>query len=177
LSGILPRSQGKINRPTSSLSSRHSTLSFIHNLSVGSPPRPIFLTPTSTHPLQSSFPLEAPLNGANGTQTGSLCYINAVASSLQVHGDSSRDGSGRSLDSPEGQCSIGFQPVFCSQIERCSTLLARFNCWSHLQGINHPELSSLNVQTAGCTSSKGAIRTALANNRFGLTSVLAFSRI
>ena len=43
-----------------------------------------------------------------------LCYINAVASSLQVHGDSSQDGSGRSLDNPEGQCSIGFQPVFCS---------------------------------------------------------------
>ena len=43
----------------------------------------------------SSLPLEAPLNGANGTQAGSLCYINAVASSLQVQGDSSRDGSGR----------------------------------------------------------------------------------
>jgi hypothetical protein len=66
--------------------------------------------------------------GANGTQAGSLCYINAVASSLQVHGDSSRDGSGGSLDSPEGQCSIGFQPVFCSHVERCSTLLARLNC-------------------------------------------------
>jgi hypothetical protein len=84
--------------------------------------------PAFTHPLQSSFPLEAPLNGANGTQAGSLCYINAVASSLQVHGDSSRDGSGRSLDSPEGQCSIGFQPVFRSHVERCSTLLARLNC-------------------------------------------------
>jgi hypothetical protein len=46
-------------------------------------------------------------NGVNGTQAGSLCYINAVASSLQVHGDSSLDGSGKSLDSPEGQCSIG----------------------------------------------------------------------
>jgi hypothetical protein len=32
----------------------------------------------------------------------------AVASSLQVHGDSFRDRSGRSLDSPEGQWSIGF---------------------------------------------------------------------
>ena len=49
-----------------------------------------------------------------------LCYINAVASSLQVNGDSSRDGSGRSLDSAEGQWSIGFQPVFCSHVERCS---------------------------------------------------------
>jgi hypothetical protein len=29
-----------------------------------------------------------------------------------VHGDSSQDGSERSLGSPEGQCSIGFQPVF-----------------------------------------------------------------
>ena len=58
----------------------------------------------------------------------SLCYINAVASSLQVHDDSSRDGSGRSLGSPESQCSIGFQPVFCSHVERCSTLLARLNC-------------------------------------------------
>jgi glutamate/tyrosine decarboxylase-like PLP-dependent enzyme len=32
-----------------------------------------------------------------------LVFINAATSSLQVHGDSSRDGSGRSLDSPEGQ--------------------------------------------------------------------------
>jgi hypothetical protein len=98
------------------LSTGVPTLSFLHHLSVGIPPRPTFLAPTFTHPLQSSFPLEAPLNGANGTQAG-LCYINAVASSLQVHGDSSRDGSGRSLDSPEGQCSIGFQPVFCSHVE------------------------------------------------------------
>jgi hypothetical protein len=90
--------------------------------------KPIFLAPAFTHPLQSSFPLEAPLNGANGTQAGSLCYINAVASSLQVHGDSSRDSSRRSLDSPEGQCSIGFRPVFCSHVEQCSTLLARLNC-------------------------------------------------
>jgi hypothetical protein len=29
--------------------------------------------------------------------------------SLRAHGD----GSGRSLDSPESQCSMGFQPVFC----------------------------------------------------------------
>jgi hypothetical protein len=28
-----------------------------------------------------------------------MCYINAVASSLQVHGDPSRDSSGRSLQS------------------------------------------------------------------------------
>jgi hypothetical protein len=48
----------------------------MHNLSVGSPPCPTFLTPAFTHPLQSSFPLEAPLNGANGTQAGSLCYTN-----------------------------------------------------------------------------------------------------
>jgi hypothetical protein len=53
--------------------------SFLHHLSVGSPPRPIFLAPAFTHPLQSSFPLEAPLNGANGTQAGSLCYINVFA--------------------------------------------------------------------------------------------------
>jgi hypothetical protein len=33
------------------------------------------------------------LNGGNRTQAGSLCYINAVASELQVHGDSSLDGS------------------------------------------------------------------------------------
>jgi hypothetical protein len=35
------------------------------------------------------------------TQAGSLCYTSAVASSLRVHGDTSRDGSERSLDSPE----------------------------------------------------------------------------
>jgi hypothetical protein len=39
----------------------------------------------------------------------------AVASSLGVHGD----GSERSLNSPETQCSIGFQPVFCRTVERC----------------------------------------------------------
>ena len=49
-----------------------------------------------------------------------LCCINAVAWWLLVHGDSSWDGSGRSLDTPEAQCSIGFQPVFCSHVERCS---------------------------------------------------------
>jgi hypothetical protein len=43
----------------------------------------------------------------------------AVASSLRVHGDSSSDGSERSLNSPETQCSIGFQPVFCCTVERC----------------------------------------------------------
>jgi hypothetical protein len=43
----------------------------------------------------------------------------AVASSLRVHGDSSSDGSERSLNSPETQCSIGFQPVFCRTVERC----------------------------------------------------------
>jgi hypothetical protein len=43
----------------------------------------------------------------------------AVASSLGVHGDSSSDGSERSLNSPETQCSIGFQPVFCRTVERC----------------------------------------------------------
>jgi hypothetical protein len=48
----------------------------------------------------SSIDLEASLNGENRTQAGSLCYINAVASELQVHGDSSQDGSERSLGSP-----------------------------------------------------------------------------
>ena len=47
-----------------------------------------------------------------------LCYINAVASEIQVLGDSSQDGSERSLGSPEDQCSIGFQPVFF-RTERC----------------------------------------------------------
>jgi hypothetical protein len=47
------------------------------------------------------------------------CYIDAVASSLQVHGGSSWDGYESPLDSPEGQCSIGFQPVFCLLVERC----------------------------------------------------------
>jgi hypothetical protein len=50
-------------------------LSFIHNLSVGSPPHPIFLTQNSLTRGPTSLPLEAPLNGANGTQVGSLCYI------------------------------------------------------------------------------------------------------
>jgi hypothetical protein len=35
----------------------------------------------------------------------------AAASSLWVHGNSSGDGSERALNSPETQCSIGFQPV------------------------------------------------------------------
>ena len=62
------------------------------------------------------------LNGPNGTQAGSLCYINAVASSLQVHGDSSQDGSGRSLDSPEGQCSKHRLPA-CVLFARCGCFL------------------------------------------------------
>ena len=44
-----------------------------------------------------------------------LHYV--VASSLRVHGDSSQDGSERSLNGPENQCSIGFQPVFCSHVD------------------------------------------------------------
>jgi hypothetical protein len=51
--------------------------------------------------------------GAHRTQAGSLCYIDADTSSLRVHGESFRDGFDRSLGSPESQCSIGFQPVFC----------------------------------------------------------------
>jgi hypothetical protein len=47
-----------------------------------------------------------------------LCYFAPSRRQFQVHGDSFRDGSGRSLDSPEGQCSIGFQPVFFCTIER-----------------------------------------------------------
>jgi hypothetical protein len=38
----------------------------------------------------------------------------AVAWPLRVLGNSSRDGSGRSLDTPESQCSTSFQPVFRS---------------------------------------------------------------
>jgi hypothetical protein len=45
-----------------------------------------------------------------------------------------RDGSERSLDSPERQWSIGFQPVFCSHVERCSTFLARLNCALYFGG-------------------------------------------
>ena len=50
----------------------------------------------------------------------------AVASSHPVHGDSSKDGSGRSLDSPESQCSIGFQPVFCSRHRTAFSKLPSF---------------------------------------------------
>jgi hypothetical protein len=101
------------------LSTGVSTLELSTPFVGGKSARPIFLAPAFTQPVAVIVPLEAPLNGANGTQAGSLCYINAVAASLQVHGDSSRDGSGRSLDSPEGQFSIGFQPVFRSHVERC----------------------------------------------------------
>jgi hypothetical protein len=61
---------------------------------------------------------------ANRTQAGSLCYINAVASPARVHSDSYQDGSQRSLNSPENQCSIGFQPVFLST-ERCFPIIRR----------------------------------------------------
>jgi hypothetical protein len=51
-----------------------------------------------TDPRQSSLhPSTA--QRCDRTQAGSLCYINAVASSLKVHGDSSQDRSGRPLDS------------------------------------------------------------------------------
>jgi hypothetical protein len=60
---------------------------------------------------------EAPPSGPNGTQAGSLCYINAVALSLQVHGDSPRMALGdRSTVQKANVASIGFQPVFCSHV-------------------------------------------------------------
>jgi hypothetical protein len=52
------------------------------------------------------LPLQAPLNGSNGTQAGSLCYamlLCAVASSLRWTAIASGMDSGRSLDSLEGQ--------------------------------------------------------------------------
>jgi hypothetical protein len=52
---------------------------------------PISPAPAFTHGRHYRCLLGAPLNGANGTQAGSLCYINAVASSLQVHSDPSWD--------------------------------------------------------------------------------------
>jgi hypothetical protein len=67
---------------------------------------------------------KASLNGGNRTQAGSLCYINTVASELQVHGGSCQDGSERSLGSPEDQSSIGFQPVFFCP-ERCFPTIRR----------------------------------------------------
>src|ERR1700744_5975368 len=90
-------------------------------LPVGSPPRPTLLTPAFTHPRPSSLPLGSTSQRCerNTGYQPMQCCINAVAPSLQVHGDSSWDGSGRSLGSPESQCSIGFQPVFCSHVERC----------------------------------------------------------
>ena len=39
----------------------------------------------------------------------------AVASPARAHGNSSQMVLERSLNSPENQCSIGFQPVFCSR--------------------------------------------------------------
>jgi hypothetical protein len=51
----------------------------------------------------------------------------AVASPLRIPGDTSRDGSERSLDSPEKQCSIGFQPVFFAP---SSGRFASFRCSS-----------------------------------------------
>jgi len=82
-----------------------STLRFMHNLSWEVRLVRSFWRPHSLTRCNHRSPLEAPLNGANGTQAGSLSYINAVASSLQLHGGSFWDSSERSL-SPEGQCSI-----------------------------------------------------------------------
>jgi hypothetical protein len=52
---------------------RVGTMGFIHNLPVGSPPRPIFLRPAFTDPRPSSLhPSTA--QRCDGTQAGSLCY-------------------------------------------------------------------------------------------------------
>jgi hypothetical protein len=67
---------------------------------------------------------------------GLLC---AVASS-QVHGDSSRDGSGRSLDSPEGQCSIGFQPVLRSHHRAAFSKFSPFFREVYKARVETPEL-------------------------------------
>jgi hypothetical protein len=77
-----------------------------------------------------------------------LCYINAVASSLQVNDDSSRDGSGRSLDSAEGQWSIGFSLCSVHTLSDVPEIKPWAHPCSHLRGINHPECHSPNVQTA-----------------------------
>jgi hypothetical protein len=50
--------------------------------------------------------------------------ISPRASPARAHGDSSQDGSERALNSPENQCSIGFQPVFC-RTERCFPTIRR----------------------------------------------------
>ena len=54
--------------------------------------------------IHSPAAIVSPGSTAQGTQAGSLCYINAGASSLQVHGDSSQDGSGRSLEGKSIRC-------------------------------------------------------------------------
>jgi hypothetical protein len=78
----------------------------------------------------------------------------AVASPLRVHGESSRDGSERLLDSPENNGALGFQPVFIRTIERrfpsfhrssgmCAKIRAE-TLGRVLQaplGINHPEVA------------------------------------
>jgi hypothetical protein len=69
-----------------------------------------------THHLRPSLLSLEALHQRCGRNTGwKPMLLCAVASLLQVHGDSFRDGYGRSLDSPKGQWSIGFQPVFCSR--------------------------------------------------------------
>ena len=78
---------------------------FIHNLSVGTIHSPASI-------IDCLWKNRSTCEQNTG-QKPMLLY--AVASPHPAHGDSSKDGSGRSLDSPESQCSIGFQPVFCSR--------------------------------------------------------------
>jgi hypothetical protein len=45
-----------------------------------------------------------------------LLYVVAMSLRVRGQGDSSQDGSERSLSSPENECSIGFQPVAPSDV-------------------------------------------------------------
>jgi hypothetical protein len=48
-----------------------------------------------------------------------LCYATlSRRTPLRMHGDSFRDGSEISLNSPENQCRMGFQPLLIGTIER-----------------------------------------------------------
>jgi hypothetical protein len=79
----------------------------------------IFLTSAFTHPRPSSLPLDAPFNGANGTQAFATLTPSRRHSRCAAIAPGMALGDRSTVRKANGAC-IGFQPVFCSHVERCS---------------------------------------------------------
>ena len=77
----------------------------------------------------------------------------AFASPVAARGNSSQDGSERALNSPENQCSIGFQPVFCRTVKdgpRCPSGLIRIGIFPWAKLFRHFGPQSGNIPKLNC---------------------------